>query len=106
VLLVPPGVGNDNRGSGAKNSSCPSPRQAKHAEGRAVREWAHGVIASSPISGGKTDGKKTQDLTAAGVSTLTYEGNMADPREYDEPRTLARIESFMETLGLKRIVED
>ena len=44
-------------------------------------------------------------LLEAGIPTLTYEGNMADPREFDEPRTLARIESFMETLGLKRIVE-
>ena len=44
-------------------------------------------------------------LVAAGVPTLTYEGNMADPREFDEPRTLARIESFMETLGLKKIID-
>jgi len=42
----------------------------------------------------------------AGIPILTYEGNMADPREFDEPRTLARIESFMETLGLQKIVED
>jgi len=45
-------------------------------------------------------------LQEQGIPTLTYEGNHADPREFDEPRTLARIESFMETLGLKKIVED
>lgn len=40
------------------------------------------------------------------VPTLTFEGNNADPREFDEQRTHARIESFMETLGLKKIIEN
>lgn len=39
------------------------------------------------------------------IPVMTYEGNHADPREYDEARTFARIESFMETLGLKQIYE-
>lgn len=40
-----------------------------------------------------------------GIPTMTFEGNHADPREYDEERTFARIESFMETMGLKQIYE-
>jgi len=44
-----------------------------------------------------------QALLKAGIPTMTFEGNHADPREYDEPRTFARIESFMETLGLEKI---
>lgn len=44
-----------------------------------------------------------QALLKAGIPTMTFEGNHADPREYDEGRTIARIESFMETLGLKKI---
>ena len=44
-------------------------------------------------------------LMQAGIPCVTYEGNHADPREYDELRTLARIESFMETLGHRKIVE-
>ncbi|MDP6180262.1 MAG: hypothetical protein QGG48_10255 [Desulfatiglandales bacterium] len=35
----------------------------------------------------------------------TFEGNHADPREYDEQRAFARIESFMETLNLRQIYE-
>jgi len=44
-------------------------------------------------------------LLAAGIPAFTYEGNHADPREFDEQRTLVRIESFMETLGLEKIVD-
>lgn len=39
-----------------------------------------------------------------GIPTMTYEGNHADPREFDEQRTIVRIESFMETMGLEKIV--
>ena len=39
------------------------------------------------------------------IPTMTFEGNHADPREYDERRTFARITSFMETMGLKQIYE-
>ena len=42
-------------------------------------------------------------LLKKGIPTLTYEGNHADAREYDEARTIARLESFMETLDLKKI---
>jgi benzoyl-CoA reductase subunit B len=42
-------------------------------------------------------------LIQAGVPVMTYEGNMADEKEFDERRTTSRIESFMETLGLEQI---
>jgi len=44
-------------------------------------------------------------LTEAGIPVMTYEGNVGDPREFDEPRTLARIDAFMESVGLD-IIED
>ncbi len=42
-------------------------------------------------------------LLSHGIPVMTYEGNVADSREFDESRTLARIDAFMESLGLKRI---
>jgi len=41
----------------------------------------------------------------AGYQVLAYEGNVADPREFDRPRTIARIDSFLEANKLKRIVK-
>ena len=41
-------------------------------------------------------------LQKAGFPVMIFEGNMGDEREFDEPRTQARIDAFMETLGLKR----
>ena len=41
-------------------------------------------------------------LAAAGIPVMTYEGNMGDEREFDESRALDRVDSFMETLNLKR----
>lgn len=38
-------------------------------------------------------------LIDAGFPVMTFEGNMGDEREFDEARTTARIDSFMETLG-------
>ena len=42
-------------------------------------------------------------LLKAGVPVMTYEGNMADEREFDETRARARVDSFMENLGLERL---
>lgn len=42
-------------------------------------------------------------LIEAGYPVMTFEGNMGDEREFDEARTRARIDSFMETLDLKII---
>jgi len=41
-------------------------------------------------------------LAAAGIPVMTYEGNMGDEREFDQGRAQSRIDSFMETLNLKR----
>ncbi|MFH1700929.1 MAG: benzoyl-CoA reductase, bzd-type, subunit O [Candidatus Zixiibacteriota bacterium] len=38
-------------------------------------------------------------IAKAGVPVMTFEGNMGDEREFDEKRTVTRIDSFMETLG-------
>jgi len=42
-------------------------------------------------------------LLDAGIPVLTYEGNMGDDRDFDEPRTMARIDAFMESMGLERL---
>ena len=42
-------------------------------------------------------------LQKAGFPVMTFEGNMGDEREFDEARTMARIDAFMETLSLNKI---
>jgi len=42
-------------------------------------------------------------LTRAGIPVLTYEGNMADDREFDPVATVARVDAFMESLELGRL---
>jgi benzoyl-CoA reductase subunit B len=42
-------------------------------------------------------------LQAAGYPVMVFEGNMGDEREFDEPRTMARIDAFMETLGMDEL---
>lgn len=41
-------------------------------------------------------------IQGAGFPVMIFEGNMGDEREFDEARTTARIDSFMETLGVKK----
>ncbi|MDZ4247627.1 MAG: benzoyl-CoA reductase, bzd-type, subunit O [Dehalococcoidia bacterium] len=41
-------------------------------------------------------------LLKSGIPVMTYEGNMADKREFNESQTLDRIDAFMESLGLKK----
>lgn len=41
-------------------------------------------------------------ISKAGVPIMTFEGNMGDEREFDEVRTQARVDAFMEQLGLRR----
>ena len=44
-------------------------------------------------------------LQNMGLPVLTFEGNMADEREFDETRTQRVIDLFIsETLGLKKVV--
>ncbi|MBI1905671.1 MAG: benzoyl-CoA reductase, bzd-type, subunit O [Rhodocyclales bacterium] len=42
-------------------------------------------------------------LANAGIPVMTYEGNMGDEREFDEVRTQARVDAFMEQLGLRKL---
>ena len=42
-------------------------------------------------------------LLEAGIPVLTYEGNMGDERECDEPATLKRIDAFMESQGMNKL---
>lgn len=44
-------------------------------------------------------------IQKAGFPVMTFEGNMGDEREFDEARTMARIDTFMETLNLKKLDE-
>lgn len=40
----------------------------------------------------------------AGFPTMPFEGNMGDEREFDLTRTMTRIDAFMESLGMKKLV--
>lgn len=42
-------------------------------------------------------------MMKAGYPVMTYEGNMGDEREFDEARTTLRIDTFMETMGIKKV---
>jgi len=42
-------------------------------------------------------------LQKAGFPVMTFEGNMGDEREFDEARTIASIDAFMETLGMRKL---
>jgi benzoyl-CoA reductase subunit B len=42
-------------------------------------------------------------IKKAGIAVTYFEGNMADEREFDLPRSQARIDAFMETLELDRL---
>jgi benzoyl-CoA reductase subunit B len=43
------------------------------------------------------------DLLKRNVPVLTFEGNMADTRDFDLERTMARIDTFLDGLGLKKL---
>ena len=43
------------------------------------------------------------DLLKENIPVVTFEGNMADHREFDLPRTLARLDAFFEGLGVERL---
>ena len=45
-------------------------------------------------------------LLDADIPTMTYEGNMADKREFDEAQVVDLLESFMENLGLRKLEID
>ena len=41
-------------------------------------------------------------IQKAGFPVMVFEGNMGDEREFDEVKTTARIDAFLETLGVKK----
>lgn len=43
------------------------------------------------------------DLAEAEIPVFTYEGNMGDPRDYDLGKIKDRVETFMDSLGVKKI---
>jgi benzoyl-CoA reductase subunit B len=43
------------------------------------------------------------DLLKRNVPVLTFEGNMADTRDFDLERTLVRIDTFLDGVGLKKL---
>ena len=44
-------------------------------------------------------------LMEKGIHVFTFEGNMGDEREFDLPGTLARFNTFFESIGLKKLKE-
>jgi benzoyl-CoA reductase subunit B len=42
-------------------------------------------------------------ILEAGFPVLIFEGNMGDEREFDEARTMARMDSFMESLSVPKL---
>jgi len=38
------------------------------------------------------------------VPVMIFEGNMGDEREFDEVATMSRIDTFMESLGIRKLV--
>ena len=42
-------------------------------------------------------------LPEENVPVLTHEGNVGDVRDFDLPRTKARIDAWFEGMGLKRL---
>lgn len=72
-----------------------------------VKEWKVDGVVFHLNRGceGLAFGQKENNLYLkdAGVATMNYEGNNADKREFDEKRVLGRIDTFMESLGLRKL---
>ncbi len=72
-----------------------------------VKEWhADGVVfhlnrGCEGLAFGQKENRMY--LNKAGISTMAYEGNNADRREFDEKKVLNLIDTFMESLGLKKL---
>jgi benzoyl-CoA reductase subunit B len=85
------------------------PSERNQALIKMVEEWqCQGVIMHlNRGCEGSTYGQMENRLALleAGIPIMTYEGNMADKREFDEAQTLDRLESFMESLGLSRLAD-
>lgn len=83
-----------------------SPRYKNEMMIRIAREWQlEGVMlhynrGCEGLSLGIAENRLA--LQEAGYPVMTFEGNMGDEREFDEARTMDRIDAFMETLDLNR----
>jgi benzoyl-CoA reductase subunit B len=44
-------------------------------------------------------------IQKAGFPVMPFEGNMGDEREFDLTKTMVRIDAFMESLGMKKLVD-
>jgi benzoyl-CoA reductase subunit B len=72
---------------------------------RIAKEWKlHGVMlhynrGCEGLSIGIAENRL--GIQAAGFPVFIFEGNMGDEREFDEVRTTARMDAFMESLGIK-----
>lgn len=74
---------------------------------RIAKQWKVNAILMHLNRGCEGTGENTMEnrlaLINAGYPVLTYEGNMADKREFDEGEVLQRMTAFMESLDLKKL---
>jgi benzoyl-CoA reductase subunit B len=76
---------------------------------RIAREWSlNGVLlhfnrGCEGLSLGIAENRLA--IQKAGFPVMPFEGNMGDEREFDLTRTMTRIDAFMESLGMKKLVE-
>ena len=74
---------------------------------KVIEEWKIDAIISHLNRGcegsacGQLEGRLW--LLEKGIPIVTFEGNMADPRDFDVNRAIAQIDAFMESLGLERL---
>ena len=72
-----------------------------------VKDWSVDGVVLMVDRGCKTlsAGQEEQALEfkAAGIPHMVYEGSHADYRDYDEPTTVARLDAFLEGLGLTEL---
>ena len=74
---------------------------------KVVKDWhVHGVMMH--LNRGCEAGclgvmETRRALLQAHIPVMTYEGSVADERDLDEARILNRVDSFMESLGLKQL---
>jgi benzoyl-CoA reductase subunit B len=74
---------------------------------RIAREWSVGgiLLHYNRGCGGLSLGisENRLGLLEAGFPVMAFEGNMGDEREFDEAGIMARMNAFMENLGVKKI---
>lgn len=77
---------------------------------RIVKEWQVDALVihldrgCPSYSVGKLELKMA--LQEMGIPSVTYEASSADQREYDQPRVMDRMETFFESLGLKKLEQE